>query len=181
MSEVKSKSVGTLKRLPANVVRTNYSSPVGKLTLLASDLGLHALLWPSDLKVSECVELINTFQEQKDHPVFLKSFSQLDEYFAGKRREFDLPLYAFGTDFQKKAWAELSKIPYGKVITYKDQAIALGDKNKVRAVGGANGRNPLSIVVPCHRVIAQGGDLRGFGGGLKTKNFLLELEQSFIS
>ena len=177
--EVKSKSVSTLKRLPSHVLRARYKSPVGELTLFASDLGLHALLWPSDKLVQECVELMKSFKLDQGHPVFIKTFKQLDEYFDGRRQDFDLPLYAYGTDFQKEAWQALSEIPYGEVITYKEQAIRLGDQNKVRAVGGANGRNPLSIVVPCHRVIAQGGDLRGFGGGLRTKSFLLELEQSF--
>lgn len=177
---VKSKSIGTLKRLPKDVVRGSADSPVGKLTLLGSSRGLHALLWPSDLKVKECVSLLKDIEANESLVHFHEARLQLKEYFSGKRKEFDLKTFAYGTDFQVLAWQALSKIPYGEVITYKEQAIRLGDKNKVRAVGGANGRNPLSIIVPCHRVIAQGGDLRGFGGGLETKSFLLNLEQSTL-
>jgi methylated-DNA-[protein]-cysteine S-methyltransferase len=177
--EVKSKSVGTLKKLPLNVVRDSYDSPVGTLSLLGGQAGLHALLFPRDLENLECVKLLKSFKAQEELPLFSAVKKQLDEYFAGKRKSFDLPLSPFGTPFQKAAWKALGAIPYGSVITYKEQARALGDLNKVRAVGGANGRNPLSIIVPCHRVVAQGGDLRGFGGGLKMKSYLLALEKSF--
>ncbi len=176
---VKSKFAGTLKALPAVVFQSRYESPLGVLTLLGSSSGLHALLWPSDLEIAECAYHLNEIVIKDDLPHFRDARKQLDEYFLGQRRQFNLTTKTFGTTFQKLAWECLTKIPYGEVITYKDQAIDLGDKNKVRAVGGANGRNPLSIIIPCHRVIAQGGDLRGFGGGLKIKSFLLDLEKSF--
>lgn len=101
---------------------------------------------------------------------------QLGEYFAGRRRTFDLPLAPHGTEFQRRVWAELARIPYGEVISYRTLAVRVGNPNAIRAVGGANGRNPLPIVIPCHRVIAADGSLAGFGGGVPSKQFLLALE-----
>jgi methylated-DNA-[protein]-cysteine S-methyltransferase len=103
--------------------------------------------------------------------------AQLDEYFAGRRREFDLPLDPVGTEFQRSAWNVLRTIPYGATMSYGEQAAALGDAKKARAVGSANGRNPLSIVVPCHRVIGTSGKLTGFAGGIEAKRYLLEMER----
>ena len=102
--------------------------------------------------------------------------AQLDEYFAGDRTEFDVPLDPVGTDFQLKAWLALRAIPYGQTRTYGEQARVIGSPNAVRAVGSANGRNPISIIVPCHRVIGSDGSLTGFGGGLEAKRYLLDLE-----
>ena len=102
---------------------------------------------------------------------------QLDEYFAGTRHEFDVPLDAEGTEFQQSVWQVLRSIPYGETMSYGEQATVLGDPNKARAVGTANGRNPISIVVPCHRVIGANGSLTGFAGGMKAKKFLLDLEK----
>jgi methylated-DNA-[protein]-cysteine S-methyltransferase len=102
---------------------------------------------------------------------------QLDEYFAGTRHEFDVPLDAVGTEFQQSVWQVLRSIPYGETMSYGEQATVLGDPNKARAVGTANGRNPISIVVPCHRVIGANGSLTGFAGGMKAKKFLLDLEK----
>ena len=101
---------------------------------------------------------------------------QLREYFAGGRREFSIPFALSGTPFQQKVWAELAKIPYGTVCTYGDLARAIGKPQAFRAVGGANHRNPISIIVPCHRVIGQDHSLTGYGGGLQAKEFLLKLE-----
>ena len=101
---------------------------------------------------------------------------QLNEYFAGKRKVFDLPLNPQGTDFQKRVWAELQKIPYGKTVSYLDIARNIGDVNSTRAVGNANGKNKLNILIPCHRVIGINGKLTGYGGGLWRKQWLLELE-----
>ena len=103
-------------------------------------------------------------------------YSQLKEYFKGKRKEFDLPLEIEGTDFHKKVWNELLKIPYGKTISYKELAIRLGHEKVIRAAAKANGANPLPIVIPCHRVIASDGSLVGYGGGLKIKEKLLSIE-----
>jgi methylated-DNA-[protein]-cysteine S-methyltransferase len=101
---------------------------------------------------------------------------QLREYFAGNRKSFDLPLEITGTDFQKKVYAELLKIPYGEIISYKELARRVGNLNASRAVGGAVAKNPVSIIVPCHRVVGSNGRLTGFGGGLPMKKKLLELE-----
>ena len=102
---------------------------------------------------------------------------QLDEYFAGKRKEFDIPTRLEGTEFQKRVWEELRKIPYGKTVTYKDIAEAVGCPKGFRAVGLANNRNPISIIYPCHRVVGSNGSLTGYGGGLDVKEKLLELER----
>lgn len=114
------------------------------------------------------------------HAVLDAAVTQLDEYFAGRRTEFDLPLAPAGTDFQRAAWGALLSIPFGRTVSYGEQAARLGDANKARAVGAANGRNPIPIVVPCHRVIGSSGQLTGFGGGLDTKAWLLEHEQRVL-
>ncbi|MEA3183888.1 MAG: methylated-DNA-[protein]-cysteine S-methyltransferase, partial [Ilumatobacteraceae bacterium] len=110
-------------------------------------------------------------------PLHDRAVAQLQEYFAGTRREFDLPLDPLGTPFQHSAWMVLRSIPYGTTISYGHQARQLGDPNKARAVGAANGKNPLSIVVPCHRVIGSGGELTGFAAGLDVKSWLLDHER----
>ena len=112
---------------------------------------------------------------------FAKAVRQLDEYFAGTRKDFDLELRLNGTEFQMRVLEELQKIPYGKTASYRDVAERIGRPKAVRAVGAANGRNPLPIVVPCHRVIGAGGALTGFGGGLATKERLLRLEAEHSS
>jgi len=165
-----------MRRLPQGTVYARTDSPVGELTLIASNSGLHALVWDNDHLSEEFAAAISQLTLSFNHPVISEACQQLREYFAGLRTSFDLPLCLDGTDFQMKAWRELIRIPYGKTISYQEQAIALGDKNKVRAIGGANGRNPISIIVPCHRVIAKNGKLQGFGGGLEIKQFLLKHE-----
>lgn len=112
----------------------------------------------------------------EDRKPFRETIRQLDEYFAGRRREFDLPLAPRGTDFQRRVWRALSGIPYGATCSYADIAARLRNPNAVRAVGLANGRNPIPIVIPCHRVIGKDGSLTGYGGGLPIKKRLLELE-----
>jgi methylated-DNA-[protein]-cysteine S-methyltransferase len=112
----------------------------------------------------------------KTHPMILLVQKQLREYFAGQRIYFSVPLVIAGTIFQKKAWEQLLSIPYGETISYGEQAKRLGDLKKARAVGAANGKNPISIIIPCHRVIGKNGNLTGFGGGLKNKQYLIELE-----
>jgi methylated-DNA-[protein]-cysteine S-methyltransferase len=138
---------------------------------VASDAGLHALLWPGQAQEHD-------LPENNNQPTLVKSKQQLSDYFDKKRTHFNLPLAPQGTTFQLQVWEELKKIPYGETINYGEQAARLGDKNKARAVGLANGKNPLSIIVPCHRVIGKNGSLTGFGGGLDNKAFLLELEKS---
>jgi methylated-DNA-[protein]-cysteine S-methyltransferase len=114
------------------------------------------------------------------HPVLHVAVTQLTEYFAGERTAFDLPLAPAGTAFQQQAWAALREIPFGATISYGEQAKRLGDANKSRAVGAANGQNPIPIVVPCHRVVGSTGKLTGFAGGLDTKAWLLEHEQRVL-
>lgn len=151
-------------------------SPVGPLRLVAGDRGLRAILWGA-----EDVERIASVDESElvdgSTPVLDEAVRQLEEYFAGTRRDFDLPLDPAGTPFQQSAWMVLRTIPYGQTISYGQQASRLGDPNKARAVGAANGKNPLSIVVPCHRVIGSGGQLTGFAAGLDVKSWLLDHER----
>lgn len=150
-------------------------SPVGLLTLIAKDNALTAILWehdsPDRVKREPLVEDVH-------HPVLLKAASQLAEYFAGTRMVFDVPLDFEGTEFQKKVWAALLEIPYGETRSYLDIARQLGDTGATRAVGAANGKNPISIIAPCHRVVGSSGKLTGFAGGLTAKAYLLGLEQA---
>jgi methylated-DNA-[protein]-cysteine S-methyltransferase len=113
---------------------------------------------------------------QLDNSAFLEVVDQLQSYFAGERKNFELPLVLEGTDFQKRVWTALQKIPYGETISYKKLAETVGSPKAVRAVGAANGANPIPIIIPCHRVIGQDGSLTGFGGGLPLKKRLIELE-----
>jgi len=165
-----------LKNIPADCVRADVASPVGTLTLLASKEGLHAVLWEHERARPECTRALAAVPESPRHPVLARAKAQLGEYFAGRRRRFDLPLVFEGTPFQIRAWQQLARIPYGTTLSYAEQAARLGDAKKARAVGTANAKNPLSIIVPCHRVIAKSGALAGFGGGLENKELLLDLE-----
>ncbi|MCP3734735.1 methylated-DNA--[protein]-cysteine S-methyltransferase [Sphingomonas sp. RP10(2022)] len=153
---------------------TIMPSPVGALTLVASDAGLVAVLWENDdpLRVR-----LGPLVEDAAHPVLRAAADQLRGYFAGERTSFDLPLDWRGTDFQKAVWAALLTIPYGETRSYGALARAIGRPSASRAVGAANGRNPLSIVAPCHRVVGSGGHLTGFAGGLEAKSLLLALER----
>ena len=149
------------------------ASPVGELTLIATDAGLSALLWQNDdpkrVRVGERAAA-------PEHPILVRAERELRAYFAGERTSFTVPLDAAGTEFQKKAWAALLTIPYGETRSYGDLARQIGNPKASRAVGAANGRNPISIIVPCHRAIASDGALTGFAGGLETKRHLLALE-----
>ncbi|MDE3016483.1 MAG: methylated-DNA--[protein]-cysteine S-methyltransferase [Pseudomonadota bacterium] len=162
------------------------ASPVGPLRLAASDKGLCAVQFqnvrrnatlPSPPGLRRTCSASPLMEEEIGHPILKEAEAQLKEYFAGRRKAFDLPLDPQGSMFQLKAWRELQKIPYGQTISYGEQARRVGDAKKARAVGMANGRNPLAIVVPCHRVIGSTGALTGFGGGLKAKQYLLDLER----
>lgn len=149
-------------------------SPVGKLKLVASDKGLVAVLWekekPSRVRVGEV-------EKKEAHPVLIKAERQIAEYFAGKRRSFSVRIDMQGTTFQKKVWDALLAIPFGETRTYGDLARRLGRPHAARAVGSASGKNPLSIIVPCHRLLGSTGKLTGFAGGLDAKTRLLELER----
>lgn len=114
---------------------------------------------------------------RKETALIKKTYTQLEEYFKGERQTFDIKLSAQGTVFQKKVWEELQKIPYGKTTTYKDIAQNIGNKNASRAVGMANNKNPIAIIIPCHRVIGSNGNLTGYAGGINIKKYLLDLEK----
>lgn len=150
------------------------SSPVGRLKLVATDSALVAVIWdnenPKRVRQAELVE-------QLDHPILLDAQQQLNEYFQGQRQTFELPLDFEGTEFQKKVWQALLNIPFGETRSYRQIAEQVGSPKAVRAVGAANGQNPISIIAPCHRVIGSGGKLVGFAGGLDNKEILLKLEQ----
>jgi len=150
-------------------------SPVGILKIVASDDKLIAILWdnekPNRVKPSEMVE-------DKQDPFLKKVEKQLNEYFQQKRTSFDLNLDFYGTPFQKSVWELLYQIPYGSTCSYKDIAEKIRNPKGVRAVGGAIGKNPISIIVPCHRVIGSKGSLTGFAGGLGRKKILLDLENA---
>ena len=150
-------------------------SPLGTLRIVASDAGLHAVLWSSD-NDTQRVRLPGTQRRNPDHPVIAATRQQLQEYFARQRTRFELPLAPTGTPFQLRAWKILESIPYGQTRSYEEQAIRLGNPKACRAVGAANGKNPISIIVPCHRVIGKRGGLTGFAGGLIVKADLLTLE-----
>ena len=158
---------------------TTYDSPVGTLTLVASEEGLRAVIWP-DGRLDR-VGLAGETLTPGDAPVLDATARQLDEYFAGTRTAFDLTLDLQGTPFQLAAWQALAAIPYGETRTYGQQADRIGRPTAVRAIGAANGRNPVSIVLPCHRVIGSNGSLTGFGGGLAVKERLLALERDQLS
>ena len=150
------------------------ASPVGGLRLIASAKGLAAILWEKD--DPKRVRL-GPLWEEESHPVLLEVEAQLGEYFAGKRKVFSVALDPVGTVFQCRVWRALSEIPFGETRSYGQLARQLGDPGASRAVGAANGKNPISIIVPCHRVIGASGKLTGFAGGLGTKAILLALER----
>lgn len=147
-------------------------SPVGPLRVAASDAGLHGIEFPNNKHPVKRLEM----WERGDHPLLREAQAQLDAYFAGRLKAFDLPLAPHGTAFQRQVWLALAQIPFGQTWSYAQLAQRVGRPGASRAVGAANGRNPLPIVLPCHRVIGANGALTGFGGGLPTKQYLLELE-----
>lgn len=151
-------------------VQRKINSKIGPLYLVASAQALHGVFWKSQKAPKE---VGNSLESR----LLDKAEDQINEYLSGQRRSFDIPLELEGTDFQKKVWAELVKIPYGQTRSYKEIAKNLKDANASRAVGTANGRNPISLIVPCHRVIASDGTLGGYAGGLPIKKFLLKLEK----
>lgn len=154
-------------------VYKTMASPVGALKLVASDKGLAAILWPND---DPRRVRLGPVSEDRDNPILRETERQLNDYFAGRRKAFELPLDFVGTPFQKQVWQALVSIPFGEVKSYGQIAKELGNPRAVRAVGAANGKNPISIVAPCHRVIGASGALTGFAGGLETKAKLLALE-----
>ncbi len=143
-----------------------YTSKIGNLYISADDNYLYSI---------SCCQT----KETGTNYIIKETVKQLDEYFALKRKVFDIPLNIKGTNFQKQVWKELLKIPYGEIRTYKDIATSLGNPNSSRAVGNANNKNPIIIVIPCHRVIGRNGNLRGYAPGVDKKEILLKLEKAF--
>lgn len=150
-------------------MKTYYQSPVGFLEIEESDGYICGLIF-----VGEPKEISG-----EPSPLLKEAVKQLDEYFAGARTDFELPLKQKGTDFQQKAWDYLLTIPYGKTVSYKEEALAIGSPKGSRAVGSANGRNNIAIIVPCHRVVNEGGGLGGYAYGLEAKRWLLDMERLY--
>lgn len=155
-----------------SIVYTHIDSPVGPLLLAGSDSGLRAI----EFDASRHSVPRGAGWAEGTHCVLDLVSAQLREYFEGRRTAFEVPLAPEGTPFQQQVWRTLATIPYGRTISYGELAARVGRPHASRAVGAANGRNPLPIVLPCHRVIGANGALTGFGGGLPTKRFLLQLE-----
>lgn len=155
--------------------RLTIESPIGPLTLLADDKGLTQIFFANQDMASTGLTS-DEIPEAPDDPVLITTAAQLGEYFAGERTTFELPLHLEGTNFEREAWRALATIPYGETTSYAHQAEVIGRPAAIRAVGGANGRNPIPIVLPCHRVVGSDGSLTGFGGGLAIKRWLLDLE-----
>jgi methylated-DNA-[protein]-cysteine S-methyltransferase len=148
-------------------------SPIGELTLIASEVGLRRISWPHD-----CVAEGEHIMFDEAHPILAAASKQLQEYFAGDRRDFTIPLDLEGTDFQRAAWLALADVPYGETASYGEQAERIGRPRASRAVGAANGKNPVPIVLPCHRIVGADGSLTGFAGGLEMKERLLAHERA---
>ena len=150
-------------------------SPIGKLHLIASDQALLCLAF--DQNSDACLDRMTVCQlSERENPVIIQAKLELGEYFEGKRRSFSVPIEPQGTQFQQRAWQVLRNIPFGTTISYQQQARELGQAAAVRATGTANGRNPIAIIVPCHRVVRSDGTLGGYAGGVEIKAGLLDLE-----
>lgn len=154
-----------------------YASPVGQLRLIADEQHLIGVLWQN-----ETIRRFSQFKycEVAYHPILEQTAQQLQQYFAQQRQSFDLPIAIQGTDFQIAVWNALKTIPYGETRSYQDIATQIGRPKAVRAVGMTNGQNPLSIIIPCHRVIGKNGKMVGFGGGIEHKITLLQIEANTI-
>lgn len=162
---------------PAIIHYLDMDSPVGVLRLIADDQGLREIWFEREDRPEQVKSDWVAASPMHAPATILAARQQLREYFAGERRQFELPLHPLGTPFQQDVWQQLRLIPYGTTISYGELARRVGNAHASRAVGAANGRNPLSIVVPCHRVIGSNGQLTGFSGGLPIKRMLLALEQ----
>ncbi|MBK9443203.1 MAG: methylated-DNA--[protein]-cysteine S-methyltransferase [Comamonadaceae bacterium] len=160
-------------KIPDHTVQTTYASPLGPMTLAATDRALVGAWFTDEAHLPD----LTVCQQQAHHPLLQRAAKQLDEYFAGRRNRFDLPLnLGTGTPFQNVVWQALRAIDFGTTCTYGFVSAQIGRPKAMRAVGAAIGRNPLSIIVPCHRVIGAGGGLTGYAGGLHRKTALLQLE-----
>lgn len=155
--------------MESSFYKAHYESPVGLIEVLASELGVASVLF---------VKKRSGESRSNEHTA--ACLAQLHEYFNKDRKQFSVPLDLQGTDFQKRVWNELLKIPFGKTISYLELAVNLGDRKCIRAAGTANGKNPVSIIVPCHRVIGSNGDMVGYSGGMDKKKWLLGFEGVLI-
>ena len=171
-------------RRPRHLRRT-LASPLGTLTLLSDGEALTGLLLPGETPASGLMgaqaERLGAQADQAATALLATAAAQLDEYFAGRRRAFDLPLRLRGTPFQQRVWQTLLDIPYGDTVSYKDVAAHAGRPGAARAAGAAVGRNPIAVIVPCHRVVGADGSLTGYAGGLPAKRALLRLERDGVS
>ena len=158
--------------------RRTYSAPFGVVTVVGSDLGIRFVLFANDAHPKPLERL--HISDTEIHDSVSDAITQLEEYFDGSRHDFELPLDLQGTEFQVAAWNALAEIPYGRTASYGEQAASIGRPKAVRAIGGANGRNPVAIVLPCHRIVGADGSLTGFGGGIAVKKWLLDHEQSML-
>jgi methylated-DNA-[protein]-cysteine S-methyltransferase len=161
--------VALLKKWGCNVLGSYYisfyDSPIGLIKIAANEEAIVAL------------DFVYKRSKENENDVIRQCKIQLDEYFKGIRKEFDVNIEVNGTEFQKMVWQELKRIPYGQVRSYKDIAVAIGNEKAVRAVGGANNKNKIAIIIPCHRVVGKDGSLTGYAGGLWRKKWLLEHEE----
>jgi len=155
--------------------KAQWTSPIGKLHFIASDQALLCLAFDKNSEACQCRLGVHEVTEQ-ENSVIVQVKRELAEYFEGKRKYFTVPILLQGTEFQKKAWEALRSIPFGTTMSYQQQARQLGQEAAVRATGTANGRNPIAIIVPCHRVVRSDGSLGGYAGGLDIKASLLTLE-----
>lgn len=174
------KKIRAIQSLPQGATYDEMDSPVGKLTIITSTKGLHAILWDNNRMSPLCEKIMSGLIQSNNEPTIIQTRKQLTEYFQHKRKTFDLPLVLNGTEFQIQAWKQLLRIPYATTISYAEQAGKIGNINKARAVGMANGLNPISIIIPCHRVIGSNGLLVGFGGGIEKKAYLLNWESIIV-
>ena len=158
--------------------RGTFEAPFGVLTVVGSDLGIRYVMFDNDAHPKPLERL--HISDTEIHDSVNDAITQLQEYCDGSRRDFDLPLDLQGTEFQVAAWRALADIPYGRTASYGQQAASIGRPKAVRAIGGANGRNPVAIVLPCHRIVGADGSLTGFGGGIVVKKWLLDHEQSIL-
>lgn len=169
---VSSSRPSRLRGNPPPPYRVYYQSPIGTLEILGSAAAITAINFLDSAPATPA---------QDELPAHLQTACrQLAEYFQGQRQTFDLPLEPAGTPFQQRVWQELLTVPYGRLLSYQDVANAIGNPHAVRAVGAANGQNPIPIVIPCHRILASDGKLTGYGGGLWRKEWLLRHEGSLL-
>jgi len=158
--------------------RRTCEAPFGVVTVIGSNFGIRFVMFSNDAHPKPLERL--HISDSEIHDSVNDAVTQLDEYFNGARRDFELPLDLQGTEFQVAAWNALADIPYGRTASYGQQAASIGRPKAVRAIGGANGRNPVAIVLPCHRIVGADGSLTGFGGGIAVKKWLLDHEQSIL-